>query len=319
MDSRNYLHREFFANSNESADLSKPNLPLDVRITPNYFKFNPIFCVDGLPVEDKIIIDNNTFNVIVPISLKPYNDFIFSKYLELFYFNKVTVDNIYYDELGMELNATSMEQLNVNIIYVQDNQTYFTFNTLMNLEENINIIDPIVMVYTGSENPSFLFSSFTNSYFIYSEAPNVHKELSPILERYNLLRVLPRFESVYEENSKVILRISRDYIKNIAFVILLIIMSVIITFTFLLNHIERNRYKIYVKSLFGYDFLRRNKGFIASLFTYSTITAVILIMILDVAILPFLLCFLAIDMLTYFFIEQFALSKLFSSIIKGEH
>jgi len=317
MNSQGHFHREFFNRAYEYDDLLD-SLFLYVRVSPNYFYFNPIFSVDGTPVEDRLIIDDNVLNILVPVAFKPYHDFIIAEYLYLFYFNKVRVDNIYNSELGLNLNRTPKEDLSVNIIYVKNNQTYFTFNTRMRYEENINLTDPLVIVHTGSEHASFLLASFGTSYFLYSREYNLYNELSLALERHNRLSI-PIFESVYEENANVVLMFKGEVVRNIAFIILLALMGFVITYILSVSHIEKNKYEIYVKSLFGHGFCKRNEKFLTSFFIYSFVIATASVAIMGAAILLLLLCFFTIDLLIYAFIEQMAVSKTFSTVIKGEH
>jgi len=320
MDSTSHFSREFWGDTYVHIT---PGLDFDVamniRVSPNYFNFNPIFSVTGLPVENELIFDDYVLNIIVPISRSPHHDIILYAYLNTFYFNKVRVDNIYNREFGLPLNTTSIDELTVNIIYAKDNQTYFTLNTWSRLEENINIVDPIVIVYTGSEHPSFLMSNLMTSYFIVSETSNPLDEVAPVFERYDLVRGLPWFESIYEDNATVVLSLYGDYIKNVAFLILIIMMSIVITYILMQSHIEKNRYVIYVKMLFGYGFWRRNKNFIVAIFIYNAMVSTILIVWLGFAAVPLLLCFYTLDILIYAFVERIAVSNSFSNIVKQEH
>ena len=318
MDSTMFLSREIWG-SIDNGNFLGPDIFTSIRVSPNYFRFNPIFSANNLPIENEIIIDDSVLNIIVPISLKPYKDIIWYEYLNLFYFNKVGVANIYNREFGLELNATSIDDLYVNIIFAKNNQIYFAPNARTRFEENINIVDPIVIIYTGSEHPSFLFSNFMTSYFLNTGADGSFDDLLSILDISGLARGHFQFESVYNENASFILRLSGEYIRHISLLILLTTMSFVITYILMRNFAEKNRYLLYLKMLLGFGFWKRNKVFIISMFVINTISVAILVIMFDIGIVPFLLCFYVIDFITYGLVERVIVNKPFSYVVKGEH
>ena len=99
-----------------------------VDICLNFLKLNPILATNGVPIEDQIDWNTSVLNILVPEHLKPYEKYIKSLYLEEFYFRQVIVDNFYNEELGLPLNTTSINELSINIIYVESEQYYFSFD-----------------------------------------------------------------------------------------------------------------------------------------------------------------------------------------------
>jgi len=317
MNSQNFLGREIFESSSSNIP-EEPNLFMYLRVSPNYFYFNPIFTINNLPVEDELIIDSNVLNIIVPIGLEPFHDVIFNEYLNLFYFNKVRVDNIYNHEFGLPLNTTPIEELYVNIIYARDDQTYFTFNTMIRLEENINIVDPIVIIYTGSEHSSFLFSDIQSHYFVQLTTPELTYKIESHLDISGLSRNITWFSSVYDENARNIVEIHAEYVRNIAFLILLLIISLIISYILVMSFVGKNRYELHVKYLFGHAFWKRSKGFLLNMVIYTIITSFITISMLGFSIIFLLIFFYTLDLLIYAFIENVSIVKSHNEVIKGE-
>ena len=321
INSQSFLIREVFGAENRGME-SQLDLHTNLRVSPNYFLFNPIYAVDDTPVHDRIVFDDYVLNIVVPISLYFYHDIIEDHFLHLFHFNKVEVENIYNNEFDLMTNTTHINELSINIIYAHYDQSYFTLNTMMRSREYINLIDPIVVVYTGSEHASFLFSSFTTSYFVLSETGNLRYELTPIMERYDFLRGAFYYESIYRTNSRIVLEFQGEFTKNLALLILLFFIHLIITVMLMLSFIEKNKYTLHLKSLFGYGFWRRNKIFVIYLFVFNGMTVCLLIPFLGTnaaIVLVLLVCLLVFDFAVYFIIERKITDKSFNSITKNEH
>ncbi|EAG7250512.1 bacteriocin immunity protein, partial [Listeria monocytogenes] len=70
-------------------------------------------------------------------------------FLDYFYFQKVEVANIYNKALDLPAVALSKEDLSVNIIYAENNQDYFSYDSNTGDFRTGNITDPIAIVYTG--------------------------------------------------------------------------------------------------------------------------------------------------------------------------
>jgi len=117
-----------------------------IAVTPNYFLHNTIETVEGGNVVDQLVRDATTLNILVPESLKGYEEEIIAAHRWSFWFNKIDVENIYNEFLDHPINETEEEDLTIHIIYVKDNQSYFTFNPRIEAENDFVIIDPIVQI-----------------------------------------------------------------------------------------------------------------------------------------------------------------------------
>ncbi len=152
-----------------------------ITVGKNYFNFNAIETENKVPIEEQIIHDENILNILVPVSRRQYQDIIIEQFKEYFYFQKIMVDNIYRKDLDEELNAMSVDELNINIIYVDDNQEYFTFNRNVAENNGNKIIDPITII---NINNFYYYSSMLSAHFyFYSETKNPYNDILPILVR----------------------------------------------------------------------------------------------------------------------------------------
>lgn len=191
-------------------DLSLP-VELDpaghhIRESPNYFKFNPVETVSEDPIENQIIWEDNTLNILVPEKHKLSENEIIAEYLELFYFEKIEVDNIYPEDMGQPLLKDSMQDLKINIIYVKDGQEYFTFRTDLARTTNNSITDPIVSIYTGNIHSSYIHSFMSQFVYFYTNAATpetAYESISPYIQQANAENSFQKVTSVEKSFSSL--------------------------------------------------------------------------------------------------------------------
>ena len=174
-----------------------------VDISLNFLELNPISTVNNIPIEEQIVWDSSVLNILVPEHLMPYENEIKQLYLLDFYFQKITVENFYNEELNLPFNNTSIEELNINIIYVNSGQYYFLFDPDLRSETGGLILDPIAVIYTSNVHPSNLGTWFMNR-GVYFKNPTMmdndtHESLSLAVTRYGLRDAIPSFFSIRGE------------------------------------------------------------------------------------------------------------------------
>lgn len=174
-----------------------------IRVSKNYFKYNPIYTADGSDLVERIVYDDLTLNMLVPEKYKNMEEQIIDAYLENFYFEKVTATNDYNEMAGIDdVLDVSKNDLKINIIYVKDNQKYFTFrNDCAVMTEN-TVVDPVVQIYTSNIHCNYAHSILTQWCFFYSEKESpdeVYNDILPILKEYKAENI-QRVDSVYDEN-----------------------------------------------------------------------------------------------------------------------
>lgn len=251
-DDDNYDYTYLYDLENEE-DLYSP-YGRNIVVDRNYLKRHEIKSVNGKNVVDMIDTDGDVLNILVPQKYKKYEGVIEDSFKEWFYFQRVTVTNMY----RMAGNKTEihkeLDDLNINIIYIENNQKYFTYNPYTG--DNMNIIeDTIVTVYTENIDNSNLGSYVYRGVFVESEDEySVLKEIRSITEKYGA-NELNSVASVYDEKGEEI-----QYLKDkmgqlilntiIIFLFLIMFMMVITYFYYKLFFRE-----IIIKSLYGYPFM----------------------------------------------------------------
>lgn len=156
-----------------------------IRVSKNYFRYNPIETADGSELTERFIYDDLTLNVLVPEQYRELEEQILEAYRENFYFEKVQAENYYNEMAGIEKTLDiSEEELTVNLIYVKDGQSYFTFRSDGAADTENLITDPIVQIYTDNIHCNYAHSILTQWLYFYSEqdsAEGAYREIEPYL------------------------------------------------------------------------------------------------------------------------------------------
>lgn len=289
-----------------------------IDINENYLKFNPIEAVTS-SVVDQINHDDNVLNILVPEKLQIYEEEIRKNYLDYFYFQKVTVDNIYNESLNLEMNKTEKSDLKINIIYVKNNQNYFSYKSRIEPEQKNLVNDPIAVIYTGNVDSSNCHSYISNSFYFYSDAEDPFGEISPIISECDLQSSLQKVVSVYDKHGSEIQQLQREQRNLITFIVILFISNLMITYNLIASYYEKNKYKLYIKKLFGYSNFRKNRVFILLLFLINIIPLSIMTVMYGSKIILTGIVLILIEFLVATIIDRLLAAKSFNSIIKGEH
>ena len=93
----------------------------------NYLKYN-FTKTKYESIKDKVNYNENVLNILVPEELKKYENEIYENYLYDFYMKNVEIENLYNESLNLPMNTSKESDFKVNIIYIDNNQGYFTYN-----------------------------------------------------------------------------------------------------------------------------------------------------------------------------------------------
>ncbi|MDY4002811.1 MAG: hypothetical protein SOY62_09905 [Streptococcus orisratti] len=226
-----------------------------IKVNPNYLKKHPIKSNDNpnVDVTELLIYHSNTLNILVPESLKKYEGEIIDNFKSGFYFAKVKVANIYHQKFNEPDEQIQAEDLRINIIYVRDNEQYFTYNPDIARESHNLIKNPIVIVDTGVFDYSFYYSALTSNTFYYSDKVEPLQEILPYVAKYNLLSSYNSVTSIYDFMANNI-SVLKKKVRMLRFVEVLLSATLIYsTLAFYSTYYERYKYDIHVKSLLGYS------------------------------------------------------------------
>lgn len=157
-----------------------------IRVSKGYFQYNPIETADGSDLIDRIIDDDLTLNILVPEKYRDREEQIIEAYRERFYFEKVQAENDYNEmaEIDERLEIPK-ESLKINMIFVKDGQSYFTFRSDCAADTDNWIVDPVVQIYTSNIHCNYAHSFLTQWTYFYSEqdsAEEAYREIKADVE-----------------------------------------------------------------------------------------------------------------------------------------
>lgn len=173
-----------------------------IRVSKNYFQYNPIETTDGSDLINRIVYDDLTLNILVPEMYRDIEDQVTEAYRDRFYFEKVQAENDYNEMAGIDERLDiPKESLNINIVFVKDGQRYFTFRSDCAANTDNWIVDPVVQIYTSNIHCNYAHSFLTQWTYFYSEketADEAFQEIKDDIEacgtEESLQKVLPVYK-----------------------------------------------------------------------------------------------------------------------------
>jgi putative ABC transport system permease protein len=216
-----------------------------VEINKNYLSVNPIFDTNNKQVRNPKI-NNNTINVIVPIKFKKYENDI-----------KRTISK---DYIGI-YNEKDPNPVDVQILYVKNNQSYFTFTPNMAEKNDYEIVDPIAVIVNNKFDPRILTNSISMGYGYYtknsgSESPFAMTQ--DTLKKYELNDIWQPISIAYSsvelkiENATEMLQLATVYC------ILSFILAAVLLFFSSMYYLEINKQLLALQWIFGYNFFEKH-------------------------------------------------------------
>lgn len=246
------INYSYKLNVKKEEDLYTP-YGMNIVVDKNYLKRHTIKSLDGENVVDIIDNDDNVLNILVPQKFQHYESIVENSFKEWFYFQKIEVANIYREAKGQNKVEKNIADLKINIIYIDNEQSLFTYNPNSGDDSNI-IEDTIITVYTENIDNSFLASCF--GHYIFIESINEYsalKEISAITEKYNLIE-LNSIKSVYDKKGEEI-RLVEKSISNLALNTIILSLFLIMFITVIIYTYYRTFFlTMVIKSLHGYSF-----------------------------------------------------------------
>ncbi|EBF5198236.1 DUF1430 domain-containing protein, partial [Listeria monocytogenes] len=290
-----------------------------VEIDFNYLKLNPIKSAQGQNVENEAIINDRVLNIIVPMSKKEFEKDIKKAYLDHFYFKKVEVANMYNEALNLPFLELSKDDLSINIIYAENNQDYFSYDSSAGDLRTGNITDPIAIIYTGNIDSSSIGARVTTSvYFVDKTKGDAFSAILPLINNSNA-REITNVTSVYQEVSSELTALKWQIYQQSIGTIILAISSYSFMILLVLSYYRENLYKQLIYHVFGYSFWKSSKWFVISNLAVCAFSGVITFIITKEPIaLYFSVVILLIELCVIYFLKEKVINKDFKAILKGE-
>lgn len=176
-----------------------------IRVSKNYFRYNPIETADGSDLVERIIYDDLTINILVPEKYRDMEAQILQAYRENFYFEKVYATNAYNQMAGIDEELDIPEEsLNVNIIYVRSGQKYFAFRSDCAVATDHWVTDPVVRIYTSNIHCNYAHSFMTQWLYFRSDAADArgaYQQIEPYITQCGAENSIQSVLSLADANS----------------------------------------------------------------------------------------------------------------------
>ncbi|UPM55543.1 FtsX-like permease family protein [Gottfriedia acidiceleris] len=217
-----------------------------VEINKNYLTINKIVDTNNKRLQIPENNSKNQITAIVPIKYKKYENSI-----------KRTIGK---DYIGI-YNLKDLKPVNVNIIYVKNKQTYFTYSTNMAVKNAHQITDPITILVNDQFDPRILANHISMGYGFYTKNSgcNAPFEMTQnTLKKYELHDIWQPNSIAY---SSVELKIENDrkslQLSTIYCTLYLLLATVLIFFSSM-YYLEMNKQLLALQWIFGYMFFEKH-------------------------------------------------------------
>ena len=289
-----------------------------VIINENYLLFNPILDIDNNPIAKQINQAPNVLNIIVPHQYKKIEKEITNNYLEWFFFQSVSVPNMYNKELQVPLSKLEKKHLTINVIYSKEHQNYFTFNNFSGDSKN-NVLDPIAIVYSDTLDTSNIGAFATNSLFYLDKSKGKAFENIYTALKHSNVKEINNVISIYDETNTQISSLKWELLQQILGSAILAFFSLLLFVAYVWSYYYAQIYRLTINYLFGYSYLKNNKQIIIVSINLNIIASMIAYLIFkNNSIFLLAAFFLIVEMLTLHFVGKKLMKKNVQRVLKGE-
>lgn len=284
-----------------------------IDINNNYLKQNPIYDENGKRVDLTDYENKYVMIILVPEKYKPVENEIIASYQE-------------HCDFRSEFTA---QKLSLKLIYVKNNQKYFSMNPLLAAEKNFEFVDPIAIVINNCSIAPDTASAYMTQgyYYFYIDNPNnPYESMNETIKKLDMENNFITISSLYNFVGETIY--STMQLMNI-YLILVGICTVpffVSIFAIVANYIDRKKQILSIKYMNGYSFFKLHyKIFLKTILTWIIIFCIMTFIFcsLDLFSLNFSIIFVIgfvlslIDLLLEYFILKTMSLKKVKDLIKG--
>lgn len=234
-----------------------------VDINNNYLKQNPIYDENGKRIDLTEYENKFVMTILVPEKYKRVEKEVIDSYQK-------------YCDFRSEFTA---QKLSLQLIYVKDNQKYFSMNPLLAADKNFEYVDPIAIVINNcSIAPDSASAYMTQGYYYFHiDNPNdPYESMNETIKKLGMENNFITIASLYNFVEQKFY--STAQLMNIYFILAVIctvpyVVSLLATIT---NYIERKKQILAVKYINGCSFFKLHyKLFLGTIFTWAIIFCIV--------------------------------------------
>ena len=273
-----------------------------IDVNNNYLKLNTIYDVNN-KIVDIPDHDSQTINLLVPEKFKMYDKEIRRLYLG------------------------NIEDINfsINIIYVKNNQSYFTYNLDVAQNTGYKINDPIVQVISNQNSTLgdiYYGCALTHSYYVnIKNSQDPFSDIKEDLIKSGLNDYVSSAITLYDMTARRIYNLRESLTTSLMMLILSILTIAVVTISISMNYFEHRKIKNFILKIFGFNLWLRYGLFYLSIFLVWTVGIFTILITKDLYVkhnvYTYLLCIIF-DIIFSSILLKVYENKKISSVLKGE-
>ncbi len=230
-----------------------------------------------------------------------------------------------YDEYNslLEMYFGTANINDLHMIVYKENETINSFNAMTGQTTLGHLDNPDIVIYDSEIMTEEMLPGMSNYYYLLKvNTDDPYSELLPYLKQAGIEDVV--LETPFVENtfSNVISTYVQDFVYQLAFSMVYLISSVILSIFMAKIYIENNKEKIAIEKLCGVSFFDIYKKYIILLIgiiLFLTVACIIMKIYFSMIIEPIcLLLIIILDLVVFFITEKRVNRKNILSVLKGE-
>lgn len=288
-----------------------------VFINSDYLEINPILNESGEKLQiDENKIKENELIVLVPEKYKNQKEELYKSFEEWYLFARyVTVPTTEIPEA--ERNVT------VKLVFVQNNQTYFAFDTNATELEYNYISDPFAAIVTKNNMDKSYYSNYmcNSKFYIYENEEQTIETILEAADKTGIVNDLVNVPTVHSAVDNTMKQCKMEIIMSVTFLLLIIFIVELISIYIIKNYMEQNRKTFFVKKMLGYSVFNTFGRIILAVTLIQTVLFLVLKFVLSMPwnmIIPISVCFLLIDFVVMLITSLAYQKNLTKNVLKGE-
>lgn len=239
-----------------------------IEINNNYLSINPIRDVYNNQVK-ALDANKGELTVLVPIKYKK---------------NENDIKNSVESDYRGIYNIKEKKPVNINIIYVKNNQSYFTYSPNMAQNNNNEIVDPIAVIINNNFDPSILANTLSMGYGYYtknSDSEYPFEGIKNSLKEYGLDGIWQPVSVAYSIVELTIAHNIEELQITTIYCGLFLILVIVLLFFSSIYYLEMNKQSLALQWIFGYNFFEKHYIFYLSILVFWNLTFMVTFFIND--------------------------------------
>ena len=251
-----------------------------ISINYEYLRHNPLYDTEGNRVQFTDETEE-VVHVLLPETLKPYEDI-----LKQHIVHDITSDYYMLEDMTAE-QTTSHPDRKIDLIWVKEGQSYFTYDPSIGMMHNCYVQDPIAYVYNNATiSGNFIAPAFSNDRvkIPLKQSQQNLAYFADDIKACGLEDSILVVNNCYQRVSDAIYTVEQQLNKQIALGAAYGIVFVVLVFISALTVIHADSRKLYIMGLLGYSAFRCNLIYYAKAAVFWLFVFVLLNLVIETGV-----------------------------------